>query len=84
MQYMFPDFEQVNQIEIGEEFAYVTVTVPEQAAIDNGKYIGIDLNTTSHVAVASNPETGKVWKLGKQALHIHKKYRETRRSPEAG
>jgi putative transposase len=37
------------------------------------------LNTTGHVAVVSNLQTGKVWKLGKIAEHVHKKYRDIRK-----
>lgn len=77
--YFFPDFEKVNQVEVGEDYAHITVTISEPQLADNRKWIGVDLNTTAHVAVASNPETGKVLKLGSKALHIHKKYQNIRR-----
>ena len=75
----FSGFEKVNQIEMDEEYAYVTTTRIDANLIDNGKNIGVDLNATGHVAVASDSETGKVWKLGKEANHIALKYREIRR-----
>jgi putative transposase len=77
--YHFSGLEKVNQIEIDDEYAYISITICDSEVVNTGRYIGVDLNTTSHVAIASNPETGKVWKLGKQALHIHKQYREIRR-----
>jgi putative transposase len=73
-------FEKVNQIECDGDFAYVTVTVPEKPSYEPTGFIGIDRNTTGHVAVAANPETGKVWKLGSSCQHIHKKYKDIRRS----
>lgn len=77
--YSFRDFRSVNQIEIGEEYAHVSVEVDEPLQYNSGKYLGVDLNTTGHVAVAADPETGKIWKLGKQAYHVHRKYRNIRR-----
>jgi len=77
-QYRFPSFEKINQIEIGKEYVYVTVTVKEQEPIKTEKYLGVDLNATGHVAVVSDPEAGKVWKLGKSIEHIHKKYKNMR------
>jgi transposase len=61
--YKFPNtFEKINQIEIGKEYAYVSISFKEKESkldlIDN--VIGIDLNTTGHIVVASNPQTGKV------------------------
>jgi len=79
LQYNFADFKSVNQIEIGEEYAHVSVEVDEPLQYNTGKYLGVDLNTTGHVAVAADPESGKVWKLGKQAYHVHRKYRNIRR-----
>ncbi|MCJ7759984.1 transposase [Candidatus Bathyarchaeota archaeon] len=77
--YRFQDFEKVNQIEVDDKYAHISVSVPEKETVEPEHYIGVDLNTTGHIAVASNPLTGKVWKLGKQAEHIHKKYMNIRR-----
>ena len=74
------DFEKVNQVEIGDEYAYVSVTVPEEKTYEPKGWIGVDLNTKGHIAVVADPETGRVLKLGKSAKHIHDKYKEIRRS----
>ena len=73
------DYEKINQIELDNEYAYISVSIKEQPQIIPKAWIGIDRNTTGHIAVASNPSTGKVWKLGKEALHIHHKYKNIRK-----
>jgi len=73
------DFEKVNQIEVDEQYAHVSVTIPEKPVIQPQTWLGVDRNATGHIAVVANPQTGKVWKLGKKAEHIHDKYREIRR-----
>ena len=72
-------FEKVNQIEVDEQYVHVSVTIPEKPAIEPQTWLGVDRNTTGHIVVIANPQTGKVWKLGKKAEHIHRKYREIRR-----
>ncbi len=80
-EYLFPNnFSKINQIEMGEEYVYVSVTIQERELIPTNKYIGIDLNTTGHIAVLSNPENGKIIKMGKKANHIHTKYKNIRRN----
>jgi len=80
LKYEFPDnFVKINQIELGEEYAYVAVSISEPELVRTEKWIGVDRNTTGHLAVASDPETGKVLKLGKSAMHVHQKYKNIRR-----
>jgi len=77
----FPsDFKKVNQVEVGAEYAYVGVTYDEPDKFTPETILGVDRNTTRHVIVASNFDTGKVLKLGRSCHHIHKKYRELRRT----
>jgi len=73
-------FEKVNQIELDDIYAYVSVTVAEQPQYNKEKSIGVDLNTTGYCAVVAVKETGKVYKLGKKAEHIRNKYKQLRRS----
>ncbi|HWR25842.1 MAG TPA: transposase [Methanosarcina sp.] len=80
LDYQFPDFEKINQIEIGKEYAYVSVTIPDIETKKVENYIGVDRNTTGHIAAVANPATGKIWKLGKKGLHIHEKYKNIRTS----
>ncbi len=65
--------EKINQIEINKNYLFVACTVSSTPIQYKRRYIGVDLNATHHIAVAALPETGKVWKLGKQAS-IRKKY----------
>jgi len=77
----FPsNFDKVNQVEVGSEYAYVSVSIKEPTPYAPSTVLGVDRNTTHHVIVASNLDTGKVLKLGKSCHHVHKKYRSIRRT----
>jgi putative transposase len=78
--YQFPNnFSKINQIELDKEFMYVSVTIDEKETYEPIGFIGVDLNSTSHVTVTANNVTGKIEKLGKEAPHIHTKYRNLRK-----
>jgi putative transposase len=74
------DFKKINQIEINKEYAFISVNIEEPSTRIVDGFIGVDRNTTGHVAIVGNPKNGKVLKLGKQAEHIHEKYKNIRKS----
>ena len=83
LKYHFPDnFEKINQIEFDSVYAYVSVSVEEPETIKPRGFMGVDLNTTGHIAVVGDADTGKVLKLGKEALHIHNKYKSIRKKSQ--
>ncbi len=76
----FPaSFEKINQIELDDTYAYISCSYKEQPCYAPAQVIGVDRNTTGHVLVASNINTGKVLKLGKECNHIHAKYKSIRK-----
>ena len=76
-------FEKINQIEVGKEYAFVSVTVKEPEKYSPTSVIGVDRNTSKHVLVAANINTGKVLKLGKECQHVHLKYKHLRKELQA-
>lgn len=74
------NFEKINQIEINNQFIFISVSVNEKEPVNRKNAIGVDLNTTGHAAVIGIPQTGKVIKLGKKANHIHSKYKNIRKN----
>ena len=74
------NFKKINQIEIGKEFAYISVSYDEPKIYNPETIIGVDRNSANHVLVASDINTGKVLKLGKSCNHIHNKYKNIRKA----
>jgi len=78
--YRFPNnFEKINQIEINKDFVFISVNIHENEVYEPKHWLGIDRNTTGHIAVAGEPDSGKILKLGKSAQHIHTKYKNIRK-----
>ena len=74
--------DKINYIEFDKKYAHITCTIPEQPEYIPERTLGVDRNTTGHVAVVSCPETGKVQKYGKEAPHIRKQYSSMRKSAQ--
>lgn len=68
------NFKKISQVEIDSIYAYVAVVFPDDEIKSSEHYIGVDRNTKGHIAVVADPESGKIWKLGKMRYHTHKKY----------
>ena len=68
------NFKKVSQIEIDNIYAYIAVVFTDGEPESTESYIGVDRNTRGHIAVVADPNSGKIWKLGKMRYHTHKKY----------
>ena len=66
------NIEKINQIELDNEFAYISCTVKEEEKIECKGWLGIDRNTTGHCVVNADNKNNRVIFLGKAAQHIHK------------
>lgn len=72
----------INQIELDKTYAYIVCSYEKpilKPIVKDNKYIGIDLNSTSHSIVIANQKTGKIKKYGKSIPHIQRKYKNIRR-----
>lgn len=73
------NFSKISQIEIDSIYAYVAVVFPDDELKNSEHYIEVDRNTKGHIAVVVDPESGKIWKLGKIRYHTHKKYENVKK-----
>lgn len=73
-----PIFDKVNCVELGKEYAYISVTVKEESGYIPTLSLGVDRNSTKHIVVAGLSDGSLVRKMGKQAPHIHRKYKNIR------
>jgi putative transposase len=73
------NIEKIKQIELDENYAYISCEVKEESLSSCDSWMGVDLNTTGHILVAALPKTGKVLKLGKKAHDTHQKYKNIRK-----
>lgn len=70
----------INQAELDENYVYLVFEIQDQNKLDTINNIGVDINSTGHCCVISNPNTGKIIKFGKEILHLKKKYKTLRTS----
>lgn len=73
------DVEKINQIELDNKYAYISCTVKEDPKFEIKTHLGVDCNTVGNLCTIAVKETGKVFKFGKYALHVRRKYKAMRR-----
>ena len=79
----FTTKDPIQYLELSRDKLYIIVHVEEALIYKAETAIGVDLNSTGHIAVAANISTGKVQKLGKKLPHIRNKYKNLRRKMQA-
>lgn len=71
--------EKINHVEIDNKYAYVSCSIKEEPKFDSKTHLGVDFNTVGNICTVAIKESGKVFKLGKHAIHVRKKYKAIRR-----
>jgi putative transposase len=70
----------INQIEADNEYFYISCEVQDKPSKKFDRNIGVDRNATGHIAVAA--VGSDIYKFGKEATHISRKYKGLRRSAQ--
>jgi hypothetical protein len=53
------NIEKIKQIELDDTYAYISCEVKQEAEFLSESWLGVDLNTTGHLVIASNPKLAK-------------------------
>ena len=69
--------EKINQVEVDNEYYYISCSIKTEIPYKSNEYLGIDLNTAEHAIVVANGV--KILKRGKNIPHIKNKYSHKRR-----
>ena len=72
--------EEINQVELDNEFAFITCTVRDELEYEHAGWIGVDRNATGHAAVCA--VDNKIFKLCKKAPHVRRKYQSMRKKAQ--
>lgn len=77
--YFDTGFTKIAQVECDRTYCFVSAEFPDTSVKPTVGTLGIDLNTTGHCLVMADPDTGKVFKAGKQTIHVRQKYKAIRK-----
>lgn len=73
------EYNKINQIEINNEYCYVTVTIEDIIKKQYQEMIGVDLNIKHNLAAVGNPKNKHVEYLGRNYIYQRVKYKEIRK-----
>jgi len=68
------EYTKINQIEINNEFCYITISTDNLLPRPFKSMIGVDVNVKHNLAAVGNPETKEVHYLGKGHIYKRAKY----------